>query len=180
MPHGKGKCRYCPLTLDNRGLTPHEMSHPEFTPRDKTKATATTSAKAPKYQTSKEIVKQRVRQSMEERAVRRGRASLRPYPLEEPQIKEAEVIPAAPQAQEPQAPPEIAAMLSGRIRVPKELINEAMAIFPTDPLLFNIYCYFMAPTHTDVEQIINLKTTMQFIDLKIQQLGGWTEEEMAE
>lgn len=178
MPHGKEKCRYCPLILDRRGLTPHEMSHDEFTPRIKTTVTAVASAKAPKYQTSKERVRERVRQSMEERAVRRGRASLRPYPPEEPAIKEPEVIEPPVQAEEPQAPPEIPAMLSGRIRVPKDLINEAMEIFTTDPLLFNVYCYFMAPTKDDVEQIINLKTAMQFIDLKIQQLGGWTEEEM--
>lgn len=172
MPHSKGKCRYCGIELDNRGLVPHEMSHDNYTPRPKG---MTAAAKAPKYQTSRERVKERVRQSMEERAVRRGRASLRPYPPEEPVIKEPEVI---QPPEEPQAPPEIQAMISGRIRVPKELINEAVEVFPTDPLLFNVYCYFMTPTKDDVEQIINLKTAMQFIDLKIQQLGGWTEEEM--
>lgn len=170
MPHGKGKCRYCGIELDNRGLTPHEMSHDNYTPRPKG---MTAAAKAPKYQTSKDRVRERVRDSMQARAERRQRTMVATPPA-------LPVPPPPPPAQpeEPQAPPEIQAMLSGRIRVPKELINEAMEIFTTDPLLFNVYCYFMAPTKDDVEQIINLKTAMQFIDLKIQQLGGWTEEEM--
>lgn len=170
MPHMTGECRYCGVTLDKRGLTPHEMSHPQFKPRAKTMTT-------PPKTSRLEATRERVRNSMQERAARGSKATRQAmatvYPATPPEIHKDEQV-----VEPPQAPPEVAAMLTGRIRVPKDLINEAMRVFPMDPLLFNIYCYFMAPTTSVVEQIINLKTVMQFVDLKVQQLGGWTEEEM--
>lgn len=173
MPHAKGECRYCGRKLDRRGLVPHEMSHPEYTPRVEGTAKIVKAPRVSRYstETPQRTVTGHTHQAVRA-AHRRMDQNILPAPPEPP-------IPATP-PEIPMAPPEIAAIISGRIRVPRELIMEAYETFSTDPLMFNIYCYFMAPPKDVVDQIINLKTAMQFIDLKIQSLGGWSEEDMKE
>lgn len=165
MAHAKVRCRYCPEIRDKRGLTQHEMTHPEYTPRT-TEAKMTKPSRVSRY--SVEAPQRTVTsRPVAARATRTVKAAHRAMDtlFEEP----------APEM--PKAPPEIQAMLSGRTRVPREIMVDALEAFPTNPFLFSAFCYFTAPTETEVEQIINLKTCMQFIDLEIQRLGGWEGEE---
>jgi hypothetical protein len=167
MPHTKGECRYCGKVMDARGLGPHERTHPQFKPRTKeerinrAKDTGMTGmTKGARLQ----AVRERVRASAASRAMQTQ------YPVATP--------PPPPLPESPMAPPEVQAILSGRVRVPKEIINEAYETFTNDPLMFSAYCYFFAPTEDDIGKILNLKTCMQFLDLKIQALGGWNGEDL--